>query len=248
VIGVPLGIYITGHEQLATRVLNSATVLMTIPSIALFGIMLPLLSLFNMGLGKVPAVIALVLYSQLPIIRNTYTAIKNVPPALVDAARGMGMNRWKLLVEVEIPLAIPVIIAGLRTAAVMNIGIAAIAVYIGSGGPRGFYRTGIARVYPDMILAAPFSFRVGNCGGWSHGLLERKMTPEVSNFKGSCAMWPVLNYTGYSGTLIPCRRCCDRADRRLSCLRPVRTFVIWSCSGSNRTSWSVSINFATITD
>ena len=153
VIGVPLGIYITGHEQVATRVLNSATVLMTIPSIALFGLMLPILALFNMGLGKVPAVIALVLYSQLPIIRNTYTAIKNVPPELVDAAKGMGMDRWKLLLEVEIPLAIPVIIAGLRTAAVMNIGIAAIAVYIGSGGLGVYIEQGIARVYPEMILS-----------------------------------------------------------------------------------------------
>lgn len=153
VIGVPLGIYITGHDQVATRVLNSATVLMTIPSIALFGLMLPILALFNMGLGKVPAVIALVLYSQLPIIRNTYTAIKNVPPELVDAAKGMGMDRWKLLREVEIPLAIPVIIAGLRTAAVMNIGIAAIAVYIGSGGLGVYIEQGIARVYPEMILS-----------------------------------------------------------------------------------------------
>ncbi len=179
VIGVPLGIYITGHEQLATRVLNSATVLMTIPSIALFGIMLPLLSLFNMGLGKVPAVIALVLYSQLPIIRNTYTAIKNVPPALVDAARGMGMNRWKLLVEVEIPLAIPVIIAGLRTAAVMNIGIAAIAVYIGSGGLGVFIEQGIARVYPEMILSGAILVSVlAIVVDGLMALLERKMTPE----------------------------------------------------------------------
>ena len=92
-IGVALGIVITKHEQFAARVLNGANILMTIPSLALFGLMLPILAIFNMGLGKVPAVIALVLYSQLPIIRNTYTAIKNVPPSLVDAASGMGMSK-----------------------------------------------------------------------------------------------------------------------------------------------------------
>jgi osmoprotectant transport system permease protein len=152
-IGVPLGIVITRNEELAKRVINAANVLMTIPSIALFGLMLPLLSVVEQGLGKVPAIIALVLYSQLPIIRNTYTALKNVPPSLVNAGWGMGMSRWNLLVEVQIPLAIPVILAGLRTAAVMNIGIAAIAAYIGAGGLGVFIQQGIERVYEEMILS-----------------------------------------------------------------------------------------------
>ena len=152
-IGVILGILITKHEQFASRVLGGANILMTIPSLALFGLMLPILAIYNMGLGKVPAVIALSLYSQLPIIRNTYTAIKNVPPSLVDAGRGMGMSKWKLLRELEIPLATPVIIAGLRTAAVMNIGVAAIATYIGAGGLGVYIQQGIARVYPEMILS-----------------------------------------------------------------------------------------------
>jgi osmoprotectant transport system permease protein len=152
-IGVPLGIVITRNEELAKRVINAANVLMTIPSIALFGLMLPILSVLGQGLGKVPAIIALVLYSQLPIIRNTYTAIKNVPPSLVNAGWGMGMSRWNLLVEVQIPLAIPVILAGLRTAAVMNIGIAAIAAYIGAGGLGVFIQQGIERVYEEMILS-----------------------------------------------------------------------------------------------
>lgn len=152
-IGVPTGIAITRNEPAARKVIGAANVLMTIPSIALFGIMLPILSLIDQGLGKVPAVIALVLYSQLPIIRNTYTAIKNVPPELVDAGRGLGMSSWRRMREVEIPLAIPVIVAGLRTAAVMNIGIAAIAAYIGAGGLGVFIQQGIGRVYGDMILA-----------------------------------------------------------------------------------------------
>ncbi|MBN1830139.1 MAG: ABC transporter permease [Deltaproteobacteria bacterium] len=178
-IGVPLGIFITGHKQIAARILNFANILMTIPSIALFGIMLPVLSLVNLGLGKVPAVIALVLYSQLPIIRNTYTAIKNVPHAIVDAAKGMGMNKWELLREVEIPLATPVIIAGLRTAAVMNIGIAAIATYIGSGGLGVYIQQGIDRVYPEMILSGAIlvSLLAIIVDGLM-ALLERTVTPK----------------------------------------------------------------------
>lgn len=152
-IAVPIGIAITRNEQVAKKVINAANILMTIPSIALFGLMLPILALIGHGLGKVPAVIALVLYSQLPIIRNTYIAIKNVPPELVDAGRGLGMSNWRRLKEIEIPLAIPVIIAGLRTATVMCIGIAAIAAYIGAGGLGVLIQQGISRVYEEMIVS-----------------------------------------------------------------------------------------------
>ena len=151
-IAVPTGVAITRYEQIAKKVINAANILMTIPSIALFGLMLPVLSLIGHGLGKVPAVIALVAYSQLPIIRNTYVGIKNVPSELVEAGRGLGMSSWTRLKEIEIPLAIPVIIAGLRTATVMNIGIAAIAAYIGAGGLGVYIQQGIARVYGEMIL------------------------------------------------------------------------------------------------
>ena len=151
-VAVPTGVAITRNEKMAKKVMSAANVLMTIPSIALFGLMLPVLSLIGHGLGKVPAVIALVAYSQLPIIRNTYVGIKNVPSELVEAGRGLGMSGWTRLKEIEIPLAIPVIIAGLRTATVMNIGIAAIAAYIGAGGLGVFIQQGIARVYEEMIL------------------------------------------------------------------------------------------------
>ena len=93
-IAVPTGIVITRNERIAEKVINAANILMTIPSIALFGLMLPFLSIFGQGLGKVPAIIALVLYSQLPIIRNTYTGIKNVPPSLIEAGKGIGMGTW----------------------------------------------------------------------------------------------------------------------------------------------------------
>jgi len=132
--GVPIGILITKNKKLADTVLYVASVIITIPSIALFGLMIPLLSLINRGIGFWPAAIAIFLYSQLPIIRNTYTAINNIDPALREAAKGMGMSDWQRLTKVEIPLAIPVIMVGVRMAVVMNIAVATIAVYIGAGG------------------------------------------------------------------------------------------------------------------
>ena len=132
--GVPIGIAITQSKRAADVVLYVAAIIMTIPSIALFGMLIPLLSLIGSGIGYLPAVIAVLLYSQLPIIRNTYTAINNVDPALREAARGMGMKPLERLRRVELPLAVPVIMAGVRVAVVINIGITAIATYIGAGG------------------------------------------------------------------------------------------------------------------
>lgn len=152
-IGIPLGILISAKDDWAPIVINLANIIMTIPSIALFGIMLPLLSIFNAGLGTVPVVMALILYSQLPIIRNTYTAIKNIDPAVVDAAKGIGLSTWRRLLEVELPLALPVIITGLRIAIVMNIGIVTIAVYVGAGGLGKFIQRGIDQVYEEQIMA-----------------------------------------------------------------------------------------------
>lgn len=178
-IAVPMGVYISQNDRIAKKVINGANVLMTIPSIALFGLMLPVLSLVGQGLGKVPAIIALVLYSQLPIIRNTYVGIQNVPRDLVEAGKGLGMNKWTRLKEVEIPLSIPVIIAGLRTAAVMNIGIAAIAAYIGAGGLGVFIQQGIARVYDEMIITgAVLVALLAVLVDAGMTLLERLLTPK----------------------------------------------------------------------
>jgi osmoprotectant transport system permease protein len=178
-IGIPLGIIITRNKEIARKVLAGANVIMTVPSIALFGLLLPILAIVGHGLGKVPAVIALVLYSLLPIIRNTYIAIKNVDPALVDAGWGMGMSKWQLLREVEIPLAVPVILAGLKTAAVMNIGIAAIAAYVGAGGLGVFIQQGIARSYEAMILTGALAVSLlAIIVDLGMGLLERWVTPK----------------------------------------------------------------------
>lgn len=143
--GVPIGIAITQNRVVADRVLAVAAVIITIPSVALFGVLIPLLSPFGYGIGTVPAVIALVLYGQLPIIRNTYTAIMNVDPALREAARGMGMTGFQRLRDVEIPLALPVIINGVRNAVVLSISVGAIATYIGAGGLGAFISQGISQ-------------------------------------------------------------------------------------------------------
>jgi len=118
--GVPLGIWITFHRTAARVVLYFASIMMTIPSIALFGIMIPILSIIGHGIGKVPAIIALVLYSQLPIVRNTYAAIRNVDPSIIDAGVGMGMTRAQVLLKVQVPMALSVIFTGVRVAVVMS--------------------------------------------------------------------------------------------------------------------------------
>jgi osmoprotectant transport system permease protein len=152
VTGVTIGILITQNKTAADRVLYVAAVIMTIPSIALFGLLIPVLSLIGQGIGYLPAVIALILYSQLPIIRNTYTAIMNVDPALREAARGMGMGTMQRLRQVELPIAVPVIMAGVRVAVVINIGITAIATYIGAGGLGAFISRGISQTDTRQLI------------------------------------------------------------------------------------------------
>ncbi|WP_018248879.1 ABC transporter permease [Orenia marismortui] len=153
IIGIALGIFISRKEEWADLAINIANIVMTIPSIALFGLMLPLLSVFNVGLGNIPVIISLVLYSQLPIISNTYTAIKDIDSAIIDSAKGMGLSKWNRLLEIELPLSLAGIIAGLRIAVVMNIGIVTIAVYVGAGGLGEFIQRGIEQVYEEKIMA-----------------------------------------------------------------------------------------------
>jgi osmoprotectant transport system permease protein len=150
--GVPIGIAITQSRRAADSVLYAAAIAMTIPSVALFGLLIPLLAPFGYGIGYVPAVIALVIYSQLPIIRNTYTAVMNVDPALREAARGMGMTPLQRLWEVELPIAFPVILGGVRNAVALTIGIGAIATYIGAGGLGRFIANGISQTDIRQLL------------------------------------------------------------------------------------------------
>ena len=147
-IGLPLGIWITRKKQFSGVILGIAGVLQTIPSIALLGFMIPLL-----GIGAKPAIVALLLYALLPIIRNTYTGITGVDAAVKEAALAMGMNKWQILFKVELPLAMPVILAGIRTATVINVGVATLASYIAAGGLGEFIFGGISLNNTNMILA-----------------------------------------------------------------------------------------------
>ena len=153
VIGVPLGILIVRYKWLSSPVLGLVTVVLTIPSISLFGLMIPLFSLIGQGIGVLPAVTAVFLYSLLPIVRNTFTAIDNLPPELREAGRGIGMTFWQRLRWVEIPLAMPVIFGGIRTAVVMNIGVMAIAAVIGAGGLGLLLLNGISGSDVRMLIA-----------------------------------------------------------------------------------------------
>lgn len=177
--GVPIGIAITQNERAAKAVLYIASIIVTIPSVALFGVMIPILSLIGQGIGYLPAVIAVLLYSQLPIIRNTYTAIHNVDPALREAARGLGMSHRQRLRMVEIPLAVPVIMAGVRTAVVLNIGVMAIAAYIGAGGLGTFISRGISQSDPrQLILGAVAVSVLAIVADYALLAFQKRMTPK----------------------------------------------------------------------
>lgn len=150
-IGVPLGALLTRRESLARLVLGAAKVLQTIPSLAVFGFLIPLP--FLGGIGARTAIVALVVYALLPILQGTYTGLKGVPAAIVEAGTGMGMTPRQLLLSVELPLALPFIMAGIRVAAVISVGIATIAAAIGAGGLGIFIFRGVSMVDNRLILA-----------------------------------------------------------------------------------------------
>lgn len=148
IIGVIVGVAITYSHTASVVALMICQILMTIPSIAMLGFLLPIF-----GIGFTTGVIALILYSLLPIVRNTYTGIREIPDSVLEAARGMGMAEWAVLLRIKVPLALPVIMAGVRTATVMVVGIGAIASYVGAGGLGSLIFHGISRTQPYRILA-----------------------------------------------------------------------------------------------
>jgi len=150
-IGVPLGILITRKPRLRKPVIAVANIIQTVPSLALFGFLLPA-PWFGERAGRL-AILALTLYALLPMIRNTYAGITGVDRAIVEAARGMGLTDWQLLYKVELPLAASVILAGIRIAVVISIGLATIAAAIGAGGLGELIFRGLAMVNNAVILA-----------------------------------------------------------------------------------------------
>ena len=150
-IGVPLGMLAVVRPVLRALALGLANIFQTIPSLALFGCLIPIPYLG--GVGKRTAIVALVLYALLPILRNTYVGLSGVDPAVLEAAEAMGMTSSQILLRVRTPLALAVILAGIRTATVITIGVATIAAAIGAGGLGEFIFRGVAMVSDSVILA-----------------------------------------------------------------------------------------------
>jgi osmoprotectant transport system permease protein len=150
-IGVPLGIAVLRRPALRTLTLGTANVLQTIPSLALFGFLIPVPVIG--GIGKTTAIVALIFYALLPILRNTYVGLSSVDPAVLEAAEAMGMTRRQILWRVQVPLSLGVLLAGIRVATVITIGVATIAAAIGAGGLGTFIFRGVAMVSNAVILA-----------------------------------------------------------------------------------------------
>src|SRR5437667_12399279 len=150
-IGVPLGMILVKQRRLRAIALGVASVVQTIPSLALFGFLIPLP--FLGGIGTHTAIVALVLYALLPILRNTYVGLTSIDPAILEAAEAMGMTEDQILFRVRLPLATSFILAGIRTATVITIGVATIAAAIGAGGLGTFIFRGVAMVSDAVILA-----------------------------------------------------------------------------------------------
>ncbi len=175
-IGVPLGIVLTRFPWARKPVLGISNVMQTIPSLALFGFLLPLPWLG--ARADRLAITALTLYALLPIIRNTYAGIAGVDPAVRETARGMGMTDLQILVQVELPLALSVILAGVRVATVICVGVATIAAAVGAGGLGEFIFRGVAMVNNDLILAGAVpAALLAIFADLGLGLVERKLKP-----------------------------------------------------------------------
>ncbi len=171
-VGIPVGFLIVNHRRVAAVVLNIANVIQTVPSLALFAFAMPLF-----GIGTKPAIFALFLYALLPIIKNTLIGIRNVNPAIIKAAVGMGMSRFQVMFKVEVPLAISVIMGGIRIAAVTGIGITTIATLIAAGGLGDFIYRGLSMYDLPMIMTgAIFSALLALFVDFLLGLLERALT------------------------------------------------------------------------
>lgn len=153
ILGILIGVFISNKKIYASFVLKSISILFTIPSLALFGILISILSPFKIGIGRIPAIISLVIYTLLPITRNTYTAIVSIDKSILESAKGMGMKRREIFTKIIFPLSIPFIMAGIRVGFVLGIGVGTIAFLIGAGGLGYFIFEGIERSNSQMIIS-----------------------------------------------------------------------------------------------
>lgn len=172
-VAVPLGILLTRFPKVANFVISLAAILQTVPTLALLALMIPII-----GIGRFPAIVALFIYSLLPILRNTNIGVDKVTPYIKDAAKGMGMTNWESITQVEIPMAMPVIMAGIRLSAVYAVAWATLASYIGAGGLGDFIFNGLELYRIDFILAGtiPVTF-LALLTDFILGKLENKLIP-----------------------------------------------------------------------
>jgi len=176
-VGMPLGILLTRWPALRQPILGSANVVQTIPSLALFGFLLP--APWIGARADRLAILALMLYALLPLIRNTYAGIQSVDPSVVEAGRGMGLTDRQLLFQVELPLALGVIIAGIRVATVLSIGLATIAAAVGAGGLGEYIFRGLAMVNNTVILAGALpAAALALLADTGFGWLEKRLRPQ----------------------------------------------------------------------
>ena len=174
IVAIPLGFWIARHKKLADWIIGAANVIQTIPSLALLSILM-----LGLGLGSDTVIATVCLYSLLPIIKNTYTGVRNVDAALLDTGKGMGMTRMQLTYLVELPLSLSVIMAGLRNALVVAIGITAIGTFIGAGGLGDIISRGVNATNGTAIILAgaiPTAL-MAVLADWLLGLMEKRLDP-----------------------------------------------------------------------
>jgi osmoprotectant transport system permease protein len=171
VLWVPLGVLIHQRDRISTPVIGVAGMILTLPSLVLFPLLIPIV-----GIGTTPAIVALVLYAALPITRNTYTGLEEVDAAVERAGEGLGMTDRQLLVRVKLPMAVPVIFAGIRQAAVLLIGITTIAAFFGAGGLGASIFAGIRLNLPEQIVGATVVVSLlAIATDYGLGLLQRRI-------------------------------------------------------------------------
>ncbi|QQK75272.1 ABC transporter permease [Salicibibacter cibarius] len=174
IVAVPVGVFLTRIPAVADRLISFVGILQTIPSLAILAFFMPIL-----GVGMTPAIIALFVYSVLPILRNTYTGVKDVDANVLEAAKGMGMNNIETIRKIELPMALPVIMAGIRFATVYLIGWATLAAFIGGGGLGDLIFDGLNLYQPELIVLGTIPATIlALLANWGLSLLEKRMTPE----------------------------------------------------------------------
>jgi len=190
-IAVPLGIFLARcrANAVVAAVMGFAAVIQTVPSLALIAFIVLLFALMHFQtIGVVPALTALVLYALLPILRNTYTGIRQVDPAVIEVATGLGMKPHQILFSVELPLSVPVIMAGIRIATVWTIGIATLCTLIGAGGLGDLIMRGLRSIQMDYLVAGTVpAAMLALLFDWALGRLERWLTPRGLRAEGETA-------------------------------------------------------------